>query len=73
MGELQLDVVINDLKKRLHPVRLIVHLRLLSHAQVSPPIINVREACSCLPPLEEGKPPRLPPPAVFYAKFFMKV
>ena len=73
MGELQLDVVINDLKKRLDPVRLIVLSCLLSHVQVSDPIINVREACACLPPLEEGKPPRLPMPAVFNSKFFMKV
>ena len=73
MGELQLDVVINDLKKRLDPIHLIVRFRLLAHSQVSPPIINIREACACLPPLEEGKAPRLPPSATFHNKFFLKV
>ena len=40
---------------------------------MSPPIINIREACACLPPLEEGKEPRVPPSAVLHSKFFLKV
>ena len=39
LGELQLEVIINDLRKRLPDLNLVV----------SPPIINIREACALLP------------------------
>ena len=63
MGELQLEVIINDLRKRLPDLNLVV----------SPPIINIREACALLPALEEGKELRLPPSASIQSRFWMKV
>lgn len=63
VGELQLDVIINDLRKRLKDVELVV----------SPPIINIRESCDLLPALEEGKERRLPPSVVTTNKLFAKV
>lgn len=65
MGELQLEVIIDDLRKRLPDLTLVV----------SPPIINIREACALLPALEEGKEPRLPPSATLrsHSGFSMRV
>lgn len=63
MGELQLEVIINDLRKRLPDLNLVV----------SPPIINIREACALLPALEEGGELRLPPSASIQSRFWMKV
>ncbi|KAK8796789.1 hypothetical protein WA538_000017 [Blastocystis sp. DL] len=63
VGELQLDVIINDLRKRLKDVELVV----------SPPIINIRESCDLLPALEEGKERRLPPSVVTTNKLFAKM
>lgn len=63
MGELQLEVIINDLRKRLQDVSLVV----------SPPIINVRESCELLPALEEGQKRRIPPSAINTTKVYAKV
>ena len=63
VGELQLEVIINDLRKRLKEVSLVV----------SPPIINIRESCELLPALEEGQKRRIPPSAVNTSKIYAKV
>ena len=63
VGDLQLDVIIHDLKKRLAGVSLFV----------SPPIINIRESCDLLPALEEGKERRIPPSVTNTNKIYAKV